>query len=271
MTASSAIRSSSSWLVPLGRLGYVAKGIVYIVIGALATRAALGAGGRATDTHGALRTIGRGPFGELALWIILIGLFGYAAWRLVSAATDAERRGDEPSSIALRLGEAFRGLVYGALGYWTLRYVTSGNAESGNQAQSLTRSVLSLPTGRWIVIAAGLGVIGYAVYQIYRSASGKFLKRMDLSSAAPQTARWVKRMGRFGIAARAIVFGMIGILLVSAGWTFDPSKAGGIRQSLNALEAQPAGSAVFAIVAAGLIAFGIFELATARYRVMRAA
>ena len=160
--------------------------------------------------------------------------------------------------------------MYGALGYWTLQYVTSGKAEGGNQAQSLTRSVLSVPTGRWIVIAAGLGVIGYAAYQIYRSASGKFLKRMDLSPASPETAKWVTRMGRFGIAARAIVFGMIGMLLVSAGWTFDASKAGGIRQSLNALEAQPAGSVIFAAVAAGLIAFGIFELATARYRVMRA-
>ncbi|HEU4747190.1 MAG TPA: DUF1206 domain-containing protein, partial [Gemmatimonadaceae bacterium] len=100
MTASSAIRKSSSWLVRLGRLGYAAKGTVYIVMGALATRGALG-DGQTTDTHGALRTIGEGPFGELALWIILIGLFGYAAWRLVSAATDAERRGDEPTSIAL--------------------------------------------------------------------------------------------------------------------------------------------------------------------------
>jgi len=269
VTVSSAIRKDSSWLVRLGRLGYAAKGTVYIVLGALATKAALGHG-ESTDTHGALRTIGEGPFGELALWIILIGLFGYAAWRLVSAATDAERRGDEPTSIALRLGEAFRGLVYGVLGYWTFQYVTSGNGESGNQAQSLTRSVLSIPTGRWIIIAAGLGVIGYAAYQIYRAASGKFLKRMDLSSAGPETAKWVTRMGRFGIAARAIVFGMIGVLLASAGWTFDPTKAGGIRQSLNALEAQPAGGVVFGVVAVGLIAFGLFELATATYRVMRA-
>jgi len=239
-------------------------------MGALATKAALGAGGETTDAHGALRAIGQAPFGKLALWIIVVGLFGYTAWRIVSAATDAERRGDAPSSIALRLGEAFRGLVYAALGLWTLRFVTSGNGESGNQARSLTRQVLSMPAGRWIVIAVGLGVIGYAAYQIYRSASGKFMKRLDLSSAGPETAKWVVRMGRFGIAARAIVFGMIGVLIFRAGWAFDPSKAGGIRQSLNALAGQPGGKLVFSAVAVGLIAFGLFELATARYRVMRA-
>jgi hypothetical protein len=127
-----------------------------------------------------------------------------------------------------------------------------------------------MPGGRWIVIAVGLGVISYAIYQTYRAASGKFLKRLDLSAAGKEMKRWVERMGRFGIVARGIVFGMIGVLLVRAGWTYDPSKVGGINQSLNALAGEPAGRILFGVVALGLIAFGIFELATARYRVMRA-
>src|SRR5687767_893208 len=100
--AEDAARKSGPWLVRFGRLGYVAKGIVYVVIGVLATQAAAGMGGRTTDTRGALRTIGEAPLGKFALGIVMIGLFGYAAWRLISALTDAERRGDEPTSIALR-------------------------------------------------------------------------------------------------------------------------------------------------------------------------
>ena len=271
MTATSAILNGSPWLVRLGRLGYVAKGVVYIVIGFLATRAALGAGGRTTDTRGAIQTIGDAPFGEFALWVIVIGLFGYAAWRLTSAITDAERRGDEPSSIALRIGDAVRGLAYGSLAYSTLHYVLSDRAGSGDQARSITRRVLEVPGGQSIVVAAGLGVMVYAVYQLYRAGSGKFLKRFDLSSAGGNTRTWVTRAGQFGIAARGIVFGMIGLLLARAGWAFDPSKVGGIRQSLDAIAAQPAGGFIFGAVAIGLIAFGLFELATARYRVMRAA
>ncbi len=126
-----------------------------------------------------------------------------------------------------------------------------------------------MPAGRWIIIAAGAGVIGYALYQLYKAASGKFLKRLDLSSAGNQTRRWVPRIGRFGIAARGIVFGMIGVLLARAGWTYDPSRVG-IDESLDALAGIPLGGIVFGLVAVGLIAFGIFELATARFRVMRA-
>jgi hypothetical protein len=271
VTTTSAILNGSPWLVRLGRLGYVAKGTVYIVIGFLATKAALGAGGRTTDTRGAIQAIGEAPFGKFALWVMVIGLFGYAAWRLTSAVTDAERRGDEPSSIALRIGDALRGLAYGSLAYSTLHYVLSNRAGSGDQARSVTNRVLELPGGQLLVIAAGLGVIGYAAYQIYKAGSRKFLKRFDLSSANSGTRTWVTRAGQFGIVARAIVFGMIGLLLMGAGWSYDPSRVGGIRRSLDALAAQPAGGLIFGAVAVGLIAFGLFELATARYRVMRAA
>ncbi|HET9775932.1 MAG TPA: DUF1206 domain-containing protein, partial [Gemmatimonadaceae bacterium] len=227
--------SSSSALVRLGRLGYAAKGVVYVVMGFLATEAALGIGGGSTDSRGALRTIGEAPFGKIALVIVMIGLFGYAAWRLTNAFTDAERRGDDPSGIALRIGGAVRGLAYGALAIWTLRYLMSKPSTDGNQTRSATDRVLGMPGGRWIVIAIGLGVIAYAIYQIFRAVSRKFLKRLDLSSAGSETKRWIERIGLFGIAARAIVFGMIGVLFVRAGWTYDPSKAGGIRQSLDAL------------------------------------
>lgn len=266
--AGNAARKSAHWLVRFGRLGYVAKGLVYVVMGFLATQAAIGMGGRTTDTRGALRTIGAAPFGKISLGIVMIGLFGYAAWRLVSAAMDGERRGDEPTSIALRIGEAVRGLAYGSLGVWTFRYLTA-NRDTGNPTRSVTSRALEMPAGQWLVVAAGLVVIGYALWQLYKAASGKFLKRLDLSSCADQTRHWVTGLGRFGIAARGIVFGMLGALLARAGWTYDPSGVG-IDQSLDALGAAPLGGIVFGTVAAGLIAFGIFELATARFRVMRA-
>jgi hypothetical protein len=180
-TTSAAIRQGSAALVRLGRLGYAAKGTVYVVMGLLATEAALGIGGRTTDSRGALRTIGEAPFGKVALFIVMIGLFGYAAWRLTSAVTDAERRGGDASGIALRIADAARGVAYGVLAIWTLRFLTSRPTTGGDQTRSATDRILAMPGGRWIVIAAGLGVLGYAVYQIFRAASARFLKRLDLS------------------------------------------------------------------------------------------
>ncbi|HUQ48191.1 MAG TPA: DUF1206 domain-containing protein [Gemmatimonadaceae bacterium] len=267
-TVSEVVKSSST-LVTLGRLGYAAKGIVYIVIGILATKAAFGVGGRATDTKGALQTIGGGPVGKIALAVIIIGLLGYAAWRLVSAATDGERRGDTPSSVALRIGEAFRGLAYGSLGVWGISLLRNSDAGTGNQTRALVEKAIGMPSGRLIVIAAGLAFVGYAIYQIYKAMTGKFLNRLDLSSASDRVRSWIEHFGQFGISARAIVFGMIGFLIVRAGQTYDPSKAGGIEKSLNAIGSEPRAQLLFTVVAIGLIAFGLFQIATARYRVMR--
>ena len=267
---SPALQQSAAWLVRLGRLGYAAKGLVYIVVGFLASKAAIGVGGRTTDTKGALRTIGEAPFGRVALMFVAIGLIGYMGWRLASAIADAEPRGSDARGLALRVGDAFRGIVYGSLGAWVLAYVVRGHAESKDQARSVTDQVLSLPAGRSIVIGSGLVIVGYALYQLYRAVSRKFLKRLDLSSAGSTGRKWIERLGGFGIGARAVVFGMIGLLIARAGWNYDPSEAGGIEKSLDLIQSQPFGDALFAVVAAGLIAFGVLQLATARYRVMRA-
>ncbi|MEO7368133.1 MAG: DUF1206 domain-containing protein [Gemmatimonadaceae bacterium] len=262
-----AIEQGATWLVRLGRLGYIAKGVVYIVVGFLAVEAAVGAGGGTTDTQGALRVIGDAPFGKVLLFTVAIGLLGYAVWRLVSALVDGEGRGDKPSSIMLRTGDALRGLAYGSLGVWTIRYLSQGYAESTDRARATTRRALDFPAGRWLVIAGGLGIIGYALYQLYRAVTKKFLKRLDLSSASARTRTLIEHLGGFGVAARAIVFGMIGLLIARAGWTFNASEAGGIEKSLDAIAEY---RFLFPTVAVGLIAFGILQLATARYRIMRA-
>lgn len=257
------------WLVRLGRLGYAVKGIVYMVVGFLATKAAIGMrGGETTDSQGAVQTIEATPLGRISLIFVIVGLFGYAAWRVVSAIKDAERRGDEPTSIAVRIGEAFRGLIYGTLGAWTLRYLLTHRTGEGEHAPGIVATALELPLGRWIVVSAGMCIAGYAVYQVYRALSGKFLNRLSFSGATITTRTWTERLGRFGILARAVVFAVIGGLIARAGWAWDPSEAGGVERSLDVIAREQSGY-VFIVVAVGLIAYGLFEIATARFRVMR--
>ena len=254
----------------LGRAGYAAKGIVYLVIGALAARVALGQGGGTTDSRGALSAIGDGPFGSAALVLIGVGLLGYTAWRLVAAVTDAEGKGDEPTSLAVRISQAGRGVAYGVLGVQALRQLGGHEQAESTATRDWTARLLELPFGRAIVAAAGLGVLGYAGYQLYRAASDKVQKHLDLGEAGPTKSTWIVRLGRFGIAARAVVFAMIGVFLLRAGMQSDSGEAGGIAQSLRALAGASHGRLVLGAVSFGLVAYGVYQLATARYRHMRA-
>jgi len=265
------LRAASPALVMLGRAGYAAKGIVYVVMGALAAKAALGAGGKTTDTRGAIGVIGDGPMGTIALVAIGVGLLGYMLWRLIAAATDAEGEGDEPTKLVVRAAQAGRGIAYGVLGVQALRAL--GGEDVGSQgaaARHWTARLLEMPFGRALVVGVGLGVLGYAAYQLYRAFSDKARKHLDLAEAGPAQATWIVRLGRFGIAARGVVFAMIGVFLVRAGLQGDSGEAGGIAQSLQALGNASYGRLVLGAVAFGLIAYGVYQLATARYRHMRA-
>jgi hypothetical protein len=267
-----AVRQAAPGIVLLARVGYAAKGIVYLVIGALAARAAAGSGGATTDQRGAIRTIGDGPFGTVALVVIGIGLLGYALWRLIAAATDAEGDGTDPTSIGKRLAQAGRGLAYGALGVFALRALMGRDDGGGGAGQTRhwTARLLDLPYGRALVVALGLGVIGYAAYQLFRATGDRVKHHLDLASAGPRQAEWIVRLGRFGVAARAVVFAIIGVFLIKAGLQHDASEAGGIAQSLDTVAAAPYGRVALAVVALGLVAYGVYQLATARYRHIRA-
>jgi hypothetical protein len=261
-------RELAPWLVRLARVGYAAKGVVYLVIGALATLAAAGNGGGTTDARGALALIGHGASGRGVLGVLGAGLLGYTIWAIIAAVTDADRRGRDTKGMALRIAQAGRGLMYGGLGLEALRLMATARRSNGGGTRHWTGVLMDAPFGRWLVAALGASVAAYALYQFWRAARKDLRKRLHLSEAGETAARWVLRLARFGIAARGVVFLVIGWFLVRAAWTHDPGRAGGIADSLVTLSTQPYGPILLAVVALGLMAYGLWELANARYRDM---
>ena len=261
-----AAREAAPWIERLARVGYAAKAVVYFTVGLLAAQAAFGAGGETTGKSGALRTIIEQPMGRTLMAIIAAGLFGYAVWRLISAVTDAERKGSEAKGIAQRVGMAVRALAYAALGVEALRLVTGAGSSGRQGAQHWTARLLDMPMGRTLVLLAGAGVIAYGIYQLYRAYAAKLSKQLDLSPLTPDVSTWVVRLSRFGIGARGVVFTIIGWFLIRAGMERDASEAGGLGEALAALERQAYGPWLLGTVALGLIAYAVYELVNARYR-----
>lgn len=261
-------RRHSETLARFARAGYAAKGIVYLVIGAFAVLAATGSGGGATDSSGALRAIGDNAGGRWLLLLMGIGLMGYALWAVIASALDAEDRGSEPKGIALRVGLAVRGLFYGALGLEAVR-LFMGDASSssgGSDAEHWTARLLQHDGGRWVVMAAGLGIIGYALYQLWVGARKNLRKKLHIPPRDSGVHGWVMPLARFGIVARGVVFGIIGWLILRAGMEREASRAGGIAESLATLSQAAYGPLLLGVVAVGLMAYGVWQLANARYR-----
>lgn len=259
----------AQWIEYLARFGYAAKGAIYITIGLLAAQAAFGSGGKTTGSRGAIRTIAAQPFGQVLLVILVIGLIGYVIWRFIQAIKDPEHRGNDASDIVRRIAYAASGLVYGGLAVFAIGLLIGSGSSSqggGSSSQSLTSQVLSLPLGRWLVGAAGALFIGLAFYYFYRSFKAKFRKHMklyEMSQKEEAIATWI---GRFGVAARGVVYLVIGGFLIQAARTFDPSKVRTSEGALESLQGNPVTPWLFGLVALGLIAYGIHMGFQARYR-----
>lgn len=268
MPGEGAARQAAPWIERLARVGYAAKALLYATIGGLAAQVALGTGGETTDSRGALRTVLQAPYGRVMLAVIAAGLVGYALWRLVDAVTDPERRGTDAKAIAVRASYAVRGLLYLGVALSALRLAVGSASGGGDRQDEWTAWALDLPGGTMLVWVAGLGVVGFGLYQLYRAYAVEVTRHLELGSLSPDVRRWAIGLSRFGIAARGVVFCLVGSFLARAASQHNARAAGGMEQSLDVLAG--VGTWPLAVVAVGLVAYGAYELLKARYRRIRA-
>lgn len=266
-----AAAETAPWVQRLARLGYAAKGVVYVIIGAVAADAAFSPAEQVQGSSGALGTILHQPFGKVLLAVVALGLAGYVLWKAVQAVTDPEHKGSDAKGMAARIGYGISAVLYAGLTLEAVRMLRGqGGGGQGNGAQHWTAMVMDKPFGRWLVGLAGLGVAGYGIVQLVRAFKSDLTKKLHLEGSAVATRDRVVALGRAGMAARGVVFVIIGWLVLQAALRYDPSRAQGLEGALVKLREAPAGPWVLAAVAIGLIAYGVFQLVKARYRVIRA-
>jgi Domain of Unknown Function (DUF1206) len=255
------------WVATLARLGYATIGVVYVMIGTLATQAALGTGGALEDTRGVLVTIARQPFGRLLLGAIALGLSGYVLWRFVQACVDPERQGTEARGLLTRLGCAVSGVAYAGLAVLAARMAlgTGGRGGHGTE-QEWTAVVLAQPFGPWLVGMIGGIIIGVGLVHFYRASTAHFMQEYATGEMSVRQQRWAQWLGQWGLAARGVTFGIIGGFLLYAGISADPSEARGLGGALVVVAQQPYGPWLLGVVALGLVAYGLFCLSQALYR-----
>ena len=246
----------------LARAGFVARGVVYVLIGVLAVKLALGDGGNQANQQGALRTIAPQPFGKVLLTLVAMGLAGYSLWRLSRALLG---HGEEDSDGGFdRIAAFASGIGYGLIAVLAVEIlVGSHGSQSPHKAAG---GVLGWPAGAWLVGLAGTAMIGVALYQGYRGVTREFLEDSKTEEMSGPVKTWITWIGTVGHLARFVVFGVIGIFLIKAAVDYNPRKAVGLDGALAKLAHASYGPFLVGVVAAGLIAFGVYSLSDARYR-----
>lgn len=258
--------SPGNSLTLLARLGFAARGLVYLLVGLFAADVALH-GGQPNDNQGVMGILADAPLGRLLLLLCAAGFAGYAFWRLTEAALDPEYRGRDMKGRFERAGYALSGLIHVGLAVaavrLALRDTSASTASPGDQAaQSWSAWLLGQPGGPLLLGIVALILFAVAAAQGMKAYKASF-DELGGDVPAPRQVRW---MGRVGYAARALVFAMMGWFLINALMHRNPEEAGGLGTALSELRHQEHGPWLLLVVAVGLALFGLFSVVEARYR-----
>ena len=245
------------------RLGYLAKALVYILVGALALKVAAGVrGGRITDPGGALYVVLGQPFGRTLLIFVAAGLLTYAGWQIARAIFGWQRRTGE--GYVARALTIVRALVYGAIGLQATR-LAIGLRGGDSGPEPLVRAALRWPLGEWMILIAGLGVGWYGIVEIIDAFKGRLEPDLDAATLRRRAGEWALHVARGGIGARGVLLVVLAFGVVRAALARRPSAAGGMDASLLILNTLPQGTLLLGATAAGVLAYGVYQLLHARY------
>lgn len=252
---------------PIAKVGLIAKGIVYCLLGLLVFMAAFNINGRSTgntDKEGVFDFVLKQTGGQIMLGVIAMGLISYALWRFIQTFGDSEHKGSKPKGLASRTRYLFSGLVYGSLAIVAINMLFSNPTGSGDDQQSMARELLTKPFGQWLVGIGAAILFGVGIYQLYYGLSEKYRKHAEKVGRSSNT-KLLLLAGKVGYVARGIVWLVIAWLFFKAAIHANSAEAGDTSKAFGFMEDAAYGTYLLAAVGVGLFCYGAFNFIRVQY------
>lgn len=248
------------------RAGFVVSGLMHLVIGYLAIRIALGSSGGDADQSGALATVSARPGGVVVLWVAVVAFLSMSMWRFAETAlgrkTDPKSQNAKAETVD-RVKALSLALVYLGLAYSTLGFARGAGRSAGQQNSSMTARLMQTTAGTVALTVGAVIIVAVGGYHVYKGVSRNFVDDLE-----GRPSNLVRALGLVGYVAKGLTIAIAGVLVIVAISRSEPEKATGLDGGLKALGAQPYGQVLLIAAGVGIITYGLYSFAMARYTKM---
>lgn len=246
--------NKSDWFERAARTGFAINGLLHVLIGVLAILVALGVSSSSddADSSGAIQVVADAPGGILLVWVIAAGLATLALWLLIEAVLSHFVNGKLGTGVVVLAKAA----TYGALAVPAVTIGVGGRVDSDGEVVEASTFLVQTPFGIVVLGLAGLTVVVVGICFAVIGARHTFLQDIHTPSGSVGTVVIV--LGTVGYIAKGVALGAVGVLLIITAITVDPAVAGGLDEAMRSAVQLPFGAPLLVLVAAGLIAFGLY-------------
>ena len=248
----------------LARFGFFARGIVYLLVGGIAARVTILQRGRANGPADALALTLTGRGGRAVLGVVAAGLFAFVLFRAVQCSRTRRR--------FARIGYAGGALANLFLAVSAVRILLHFRA--GGDAAGLREAEARLVSEAWgrgaLEVGGAIAVVVGAV-EMARGILGKLPPDFTAAIMVRERKRWTSTLARGGVFAHGLVLAVAGASICRAGFEANPRALSGTGAALRTIKRADFGPVLFALVAGGLLAYGLSLFVLAAHRRRRTA
>ncbi|KAI8977535.1 hypothetical protein BDF20DRAFT_875390 [Mycotypha africana] len=264
----------------VGRIGFIAKAVVYGCIGVLTITNVTGAwtpnGSAGNESpQGAFLLLGGIPsVGRSMLIVIAVGLLLYIIWRMWEAITGQGSDANyskKKNFFRFRLSPFVSGLVYTAYAYYVIQMIFQTNEE---QQKSASSSTFPASWTNSTIGKAGIGILAIAfliafLTQIINAVTGNFIS--DLKTSEPGANKYeafiVHLLGRIGFGGRAALFGTLsGFFWDSLAEANESGSKNMVAAAISKLANTGGGRFFMVILGLSLVIYAVFAASNAYYK-----
>ncbi len=245
----------------LAMYGCISTGMIYGAVGVIAILSFLKIKQGGADEGSLLVYLNDYKLGKIFIWIILVGMISYIAWRMYETFMDPYGYGTKAKGLIRRSGIGLSSIADAFIAYSAIQALLgTGSVQEDGQPKAereIAGKMLQESWGDWLIIILGALILITALVQFFYGISKGYKERLNIDHFSKLITWLTHFLAWYGYFARGLILGIIGFFFIKAGISKGAQFVVNTDKAFDFI-GDHVGHLYFILVAAGTVCYGLF-------------